>query len=95
MAGQQFFVHASNKNFGSLDDIYDSLNVVKNKYYLVNQAVDVGKIDRFMQIAMFGKNSLKVQIYSLSAQPSEENFVNFIRGKIIDQSLKYYTPTNK
>ena len=29
------------------------LNVVKNKYS-VNQAVDVGRIDRFMPIAIFG-----------------------------------------
>ena len=53
MAGQQLFAHASNKNLGSLDDIYDSLNVAINKYS-VNQAVDAGRIDRFMQIAIFG-----------------------------------------
>ena len=53
MAGHQFFAHASNKNFGSLDDMYDFLNVVPNKKS-VNKAVDVGRIDRFMQIAIFG-----------------------------------------
>ena len=53
MVGHQFFAHASNKNVRSLDVINDFLNVAKNEYSL-NQAVDVGRIDRFMQIAIFG-----------------------------------------
>ena len=37
MVGHLFFVHASNKNFESLNDLYhDFLNVPKNKYS-VNQ----------------------------------------------------------
>ena len=45
MVGKQFFAHASDKNFESLDDILDdSLNVAKNKYS-VNQVVDVGRMD--------------------------------------------------
>ena len=53
MAGQQFSAHARNKNFGSLDDRNEFLNVDKNKCS-VNQAVDVGRIDRIMPIADFG-----------------------------------------
>ena len=37
----KFFVHARSKNFGSLDDVNEFLNVAKNEYS-VNQAVDVG-----------------------------------------------------
>ena len=43
-----------------------------------------------MPIAMFGK---MVQRYSISAQPSEGNFVNFIRGRVKDRRLKYRSPT--
>ena len=46
MVGHQFFAHASNKNFGSLDDM--------NQNDFLNQAVEVGRIDRLIQIAIFG-----------------------------------------
>ena len=50
--GHQFFAHARSKNFGILDDVHEFINVAKNKYS-VNQAVDVGRIDRVMPIAIF------------------------------------------
>ena len=52
--------------------------------------MELGRIDRFMPIAIFGK---MVQRYSISAQPSEGNCFNFIRGRIKDRCLKYRSPT--
>ena len=72
----------------------DSSNIAINKYS-ENHAVAVGRIDRFMQIAIFSRNWLKVLRYSLPAQPSEENFAYFIRGKIIDQCLKIKTKSSR
>ena len=83
MAGQQLFAHASNKNFGSLDDIYDSLNVAKNKYS-VNQAVElIGSCKlQYLVKTRYQHNRVKKILPIL------------LGGKIIDQCLKYYSPTN-
>ena len=53
MVGHQFFAHARSKDFGILNNMNKSMNVAKNKYS-VNQAVNVGRIDRFMPIVIFG-----------------------------------------
>ena len=69
MIGLQFSAHARSKNFGSSDDMNGFLNVAKNKYS-VNQAVDVGRIDRLMPIAILFKTRLKYN--------DIQYFVNFI-----------------
>ena len=63
------FAYARSKNFGSLDDINEFFNVAKNDY-TVNQAV--GRIDRFMPIAIFGS---KIWVKLMSRTRSE--FFNF------------------